>query len=176
MSETARGFVTVGLAADKRLFRLGTGIPDYAWAIGATDDLGLLVEAVAAWRQGVSFDALRARFEFLDLDELTGALDNGEPARTQWSHLLSSDFYRPQWNLLRRLHSDEALRGFFPVLSHSAVRLRADPLDAVSRQVKVAEADAGRYEVLRVGAPEAAWVEVPAADLVACVRAFLAER
>jgi len=171
--ETARGFVSVGLAAEARLFRIGIRIPDFAWEIGSTEDLGLLVEAVAAWRKGMSFDELRARFEFLELDELARALERGEPTSSHWSALLSSDFYRGQRDLLLRIHSDETLRGFFPMISHGAVCLQLDPLDGSSRQVLVAELDGERFEVIRVGVPGATWVEVSVADLVAYLRAAL---
>jgi hypothetical protein len=168
--------VTVGLAAEERLFRVVIHIPDFAWEIGATDDLGLLVEAVAAWREGMPFDELRARFEFLELDEFTRALERGEPTCSQWSALLSSDFHRGQWNLLRRIHADETLRGLFPTISHRAVRLQADPLDGASRQVLVAELEGERYEVMHAGAPGTTWVEVPSADLIAYLRAALKQR
>ncbi|MFJ8495803.1 hypothetical protein ACIRBZ_46895 [Streptomyces sp. NPDC094038] len=173
VTETARGFVSVGLAADERLFRMGVCIPDHAWAIGATDDLGSLVEAVAAWREGMPFDELRQRFEFLQLDEFRTALERGEPARSQWAALLSTDFYEGQWDLLRRLHADEVLRHCFPTVSHGAVRLRADALDGASRQVLVAELDGGRYDVMRAGSAEATWVDVSADGLVAHLRAAL---
>ncbi|MBT2527948.1 hypothetical protein J7E91_21625 [Streptomyces sp. ISL-99] len=174
--ETARGYVSVDPAVEERLFRMGIRIPGYDWAIGSTDDLGLLVEAVAAWRQGMSFDELEGGFQFLELDEFTRALESGEPTSSQWSDLLSTDFYRRQWNLLRRFHADETLRCFFPTVSHGAVRLQVDRLDGVSRQVLVAELEGERYEVVRVGEPGATWVEVPSADLIACLRAFLTEQ
>lgn len=171
--ETARGVVTVNLAAEERLFLVSIHIPGFTWAIGSTDDLGLLVEAVAAWREGMSFDELDDKFEFVRLDEFTRALENGEPTSSQWSDLLSSDFYRKQWNLLRRIHADDRLRGFFPTVTHGAVRLCVDPLDGASRQVLVEELEGERYEVMRVGVPGATWVEVPAGDLVSYLRAAL---
>ncbi|MER7109303.1 hypothetical protein [Streptomyces sp. NPDC000229] len=174
--ETARGFVSVDPATDERLFRVGVHIPGFTWEIGATDDLGLLVEAVAAWREGMPFEELEERFEFMDLEELARALEAGEPTSLQWSDLLSSDFYRGQWNLLRRLHADEVLRNMFPIVTHGAVRLRVDPLDTTSRQVLVHELDGERYEVMRAGVPGAAWVEVSAGDLIASVRAALHEQ
>lgn len=170
--ETARGYVSVRPAAEERLFRLSVHIPDFTWEIGSTDDLGLLVEAVAAWREGVPLNELTARFEFLELDEFARALERGEPTSSQWSDLLSSEFHRRQWNLLRRLHADEVLRNMFPVISHGAVRLRVDPLDGTSRQVLVYEPDEERYEVC-VGVPGASWVEVPTGDLIAYLRAAL---
>ncbi|MCM2429709.1 hypothetical protein [Streptomyces sp. RKAG337] len=174
--ETARGVVSIDLAAEERLFLAGIHIPGFTWAIGSTDDLGLLVEAVAAWREGMAIDEFETRFEFVRLDEFTRALESGEPTSLQWSDLLSSDFYRGQWNLLRRIHADERLRGFFPTVTHGAVRLRVDPLDGASRQVLVEELDGERYEVMRVGAPEATWVEVSAGDLISYLRAGLNER
>ncbi|MEU6759460.1 hypothetical protein [Streptomyces sp. NPDC046685] len=171
--ETKRGFMSVGLSADERLFLMHIRIPEFSWAIGSTDDIGSLVEAIAAWRDGMPFDELEARFGFLDLGELARALERREPASSQWSDLLSSDFYAPQRDLLRRIHADETLRGFFPVISHGAVRLRVDPLDARSRQVLVAERNGGRYDVLRVGVPGATWVEVAAGDLIACLHTAL---
>lgn len=173
--ETTRGFLSVDTAAEERLFRLAVHIPGFTWEIGSTEDLGLLVEAVAAWREGVSIEELKQRFEFMELDEFAGALENGEPTSSQWSGLLSSEFHRRQWNLLRRLHADDVLRHMFPTITHGAVRLRVDPLDGTSRQVLVHEVDGERYEVLRVGAPGAAWTEVPAGDLIACLRAALHE-
>ncbi|MEU6098478.1 hypothetical protein [Streptomyces sp. NPDC047079] len=173
--ETARGFLSVDPAAEERLFRLGVHIPGFTWEIGSTGDLGLLVEAVAAWREGIPLDELQERFEFIELDEFTRALERGEPTSSQWSDLQSSDFHRRQWNLLRRLHADEVLRNMFPTITHGAVRLRVDPLDATSRQVLVRELDGERHEVMRLGVPGATWVEVPTGDVIAYLRAALNE-
>ena len=87
--------------------------------------------------------------------------------------LSASDFYKGQRNLLRRIHADETLRGFFPTISHGAVRLRVEPLDGASRQLLVAELEGERYEVLRAGVPGPTWVEVPAGDLIDHLRAAL---
>ncbi|WP_329218770.1 hypothetical protein OG352_20480 [Streptomyces sp. NBC_01485] len=173
--ETARGNVSVHSATEERLFRLRVYIPDFSWEIGSTDDLGLLVETVAAWREGVPLDELKARFEFLELDEFAGALERGEPASSQWSKLLSTEFHREQWNLLRRLHADEVLGRMFPVISHRAVRLQMDPLNWQSRQVLVHEPDEERYEV-RAVVPGSSWVAVPSGDLIAHLRAALTEQ
>lgn len=180
--ETARGYVSVDAAAEERSFRLRVLLPGFtwedagfSWEIGATDDLGLLVEAVAAWREGVPLEELRARFEFLELDEFATALESGAPTSSQWSDLLSSDFHRGQRNLLRRLHADAGLRNMFPTITHGAVRLRVEPLDGTSRQVLVQEVGQERYEVLRVGVPGAVWTEVPTGDLIASLRAALNE-
>ncbi|MEU2154820.1 hypothetical protein ABZ532_07325 [Streptomyces sp. NPDC019396] len=171
--ETARGVVSVDPVADERLFRMRVHIPGFTWQLGSTDDLGLLAEAVAAWREGVPLEELAARFTFMELDEFARALDSGEPTSSQWSDLLSSDSHRGQWNLLRRLHADDVLRNMFPTVSHGAVRLRVDPLDGTSRQVLVHELDEERHEVMRVGVPGATWTEVPTGDLIACLRAAL---
>ncbi|MFI1069610.1 hypothetical protein [Streptomyces puniciscabiei] len=173
--ETARGFLSVDIATEERLFRLSVHIPGFAWEIGSTGDLGLLVEAVAAWREGTPLEELEERFEFMELDEFARALESGEPTSSQWSDLLSSEFHRRQWNLLRRLRADEVLRNMFPTITHGAVRLRVDPLNGTSRQVLVHEVDAERYEVLRVGMLEAVWAEVPTGDLIAYLRAALNE-
>ncbi|MFE3525062.1 hypothetical protein ACFXOD_26190 [Streptomyces sp. NPDC059161] len=176
--ETTRGFVSVAPAAEERLFRVRVHIvgfaveaPGFAWDIGSTGDLGLLVEALAAWREGVPLNELKARFEFMELDEFARAVETGEPTSLQWSGLLSSDFHRGQWNLLRRLRADEVLRNMFPSITHGAVRLNADPLDSTSRQVLVDELDGERYEVIRAGVPGADWVEVSTGELIAYLRA-----
>ncbi|MFF5030313.1 hypothetical protein ACFY2J_39795 [Streptomyces collinus] len=173
--ETARGFVSVGAATGERLFRLTVHIPGFTWHIGSTDDLGQLVEAIAAWRDGMAFDELAETFEFMTLDEFVRALENGEPTSSQWSDLLSSEFHRPRWNLLRRLRADEELRNTFPTITHGAVRLRVDAMDGTSRQVLVHEVDRERYEVRRVGVPGDDWTEVPTGDLIAYLRAALHE-
>ncbi|MFJ3233391.1 hypothetical protein [Streptomyces sp. NPDC086787] len=173
--ETTRGYLSVRPATEERLFRLSVGIPDFDWEIGSTGDLGLLVEAVAAWREGMPFDELAERFGFMELDAFAGALERGEPASSQWAELLSADFHRRQWNLLRRLHADEVLRDMFPTITHGAVRLRVDAMDSTSRQVLVYEVSRELYEVLRVGVPGAAWTEVPSGGLIACLRAALNE-
>ncbi|MGW8880820.1 hypothetical protein [Streptomyces mirabilis] len=173
--QTARGFLSVDPATEERLFRLSVGIPGFDWEIGSTGDLGLLVEAVAAWREGIPLDELEERFEFMELDEFVGALERGEPTSSQWAELLSSDFNRRQWNLLRRLRADEVLRDMFPTISHCAVRLCVDAMDGRSRQVLVDEVNGELYEVMRVGVPGASWVEVPAGDLIAYLRAALNE-
>ncbi|GAA2627644.1 hypothetical protein [Streptomyces vastus] len=178
--DTARGLVSVVPATEERLFRVRVLIPGFtwespgfSWEIGSTDDLGLLVEAVAAWREGMPLDELAARFEFLELDEFARALERGEPTSLQWSDLLSSDFHRRQWNLLRRLHADEVLRNMFPTITHGAVRLCVDLFDGASRQVLVHDLDGERYEVIRPGVPGADWVEVPTGDLITYLRAAL---
>ncbi|MGW7823677.1 hypothetical protein ACWGLF_37470 [Streptomyces puniciscabiei] len=173
--ETARGFLWVDTATEERLFRLSVNIPGFTWEIGSTGNLGLLVEAVAAWREGIPLAELQERFEFMELDAFARALESGEPTSSQWSELLSSEFHRPQRNLLRRLRADEVLSNMFPTITHGAVRLQVDPLHGTSRQVLVHEADGERYEVLRVGVPGAAWTEVPTGDLIACLRAALNE-
>lgn len=171
--ETARGFVSVHLATEERLFLVGVHGSGFTWASGSTSDLGLVVEAVAAWRDGMSLDEFEARFEFMWLDDFARALEAGDPTPLQWSRLLTADFHSRQRDLLHRIHSDEVLRDFFPMVSHGAVRLRVDPFDGQSRQVLVVESDEGGYEVLHVGVPQAAWIAVPTDALVAHLRAFL---
>ncbi|WP_030244493.1 MULTISPECIES: hypothetical protein [unclassified Streptomyces] len=180
--ETARGLLSVDPATGKRLFRLRVHIPGFTWdasgltwEIGSTDDLALLSEMVAAWREGVPFDELAVRFPFLQLDAFVKAFERGEPTSSQWAELLSSEFHRTQWHLLRRLHEDEVLRHMFPTISHGAIRLRVDVFDGASRQVLVHELHGERYEV-RTGAPGAAWIEVPADELIAHLRAALNEQ
>ncbi|MBY8877030.1 hypothetical protein K7862_05165 [Streptomyces sp. PLK6-54] len=168
--ETARGVVTVHLAADERLFTVSVHIPGFTWPIGSTSDLALLVDAVARWRDGTPYADVAARFAFLDLGEFVRTLEAGEPTAQQWSGLLSADFHRRQRSLLRRLHADEVLRTMFPTITHGAVRLRVDPLDGTSRQVLVEEAESGRYRVLRVGAAGVGWTEVAGDDLISCLR------
>ncbi|WP_395360350.1 hypothetical protein ACHGLA_10865 [Streptomyces sp. YH02] len=171
--ETTRGYLSVDTVTEKRLFRLRTHIPDFGWDIGCTDDLGTLVEAIAAWREGVPFDELTARFDFLEIGEFTRALEAGEPTATQWADLLASEYYRGQRSLLRRLHADDVLRNTFPTMTHRAVRLQVDPMYWASRQVVVYEPEEGRYEVRSVRLPSPHWTEVPGDGLIACVRAAL---
>ncbi|MFD3995380.1 hypothetical protein [Streptomyces sp. NPDC058583] len=171
--DTTGGYLSVDTTAGEGVFRLRVHIPDFGWDIGVTDDLGMLVEAIAAWREGLPADVLEARFDFLDLDEFTGALEAGEPTASQWAGLLSSEYYRGQRDLLRRLHADEVLRNAFPTMTHRAVRLRVDPMYWMSRQVLMFEPAEGCFEVVRVGVPGADWTEVPGDDLIAYVRAAL---
>ncbi|MFJ5075586.1 hypothetical protein ACIP8Z_13400 [Streptomyces sp. NPDC088553] len=171
--ETTRGYLSVDTTTGEGLFRLRVHIPDFGWDIGTTGDLGTLVEAIAAWREGQPADVLTARFDFLRLDEFTRALDAGEPTSSQWAGLLSSEYYRGQRDLLRRLHADEVLRNTFPTMTHRAVRLRVDPMYWMSRQVLVHEPEEGRYEVRRVGASAPDWAQVSGDDLIAALRAAL---
>ncbi|MFD9977529.1 hypothetical protein ACFWZR_25045 [Streptomyces sp. NPDC059017] len=180
--ETARGLVSVVPSTEERRFRVRVhvpgftwDVPGFTWEIGSTDRLELLVQMVAAWREGATFDELAARFTFLHLDEFARALERDEPTSSQWADLLSTEFHRKHWGLLRRLHEDEALRHMFPTISHGAVRLRVEPLDGASHQVLVHELEGERYEV-RVGAPRVDWVEVPADELIARLRAALNEQ
>ncbi|WP_416972386.1 hypothetical protein [Streptomyces sp. 4F14] len=167
--ETVRGYVSVDPSDEVRLFRVRVHIPDFSWEIGGTDDLALLVDVIAAWRDGVPLDVLSARFPFLELGELAEALARGEPTAAQWTGLLSSGF--GPGGLLRRLHRDDVLRTAFPTVTHGAVRLRVDPMNAASRQVLVRELREGCYEVARL--PGAAWVEVSDTGLVSWLRAAL---
>ncbi|MFE4862978.1 hypothetical protein [Streptomyces sp. NPDC056670] len=180
--ETTRGFIAIDPSTEQRLFRVRVHIPGFSettagfsWNIASTDDLDQLVEMVAAWRQGMSVKELKARFEFMDLDEFARAIAAGEPTSLQWSGLLSSEFHRNQWNLLRRLHTDEVLRNAFPSITHGAVRLRLDPLDSTSRQVLVHEVDGERHEVMRVGVHGADWVEVESGGLIPYLRTQLSK-
>jgi len=172
---TTRGYVSVDPSPEERVFRVRVHIPGFAWEIGATDDPGLLAEMLAAWQEGVAFGELAARFEFLELDEFVRALEDGEPTSSQWSELLSSDVYRGQRDLLRRLHADEVLRTMFPVISHGAVRLRVDAMDRASRHVRVYEAEPGRYEARRPEWETVVWEEVPSGELITYLRARLIE-
>ncbi|USQ88301.1 hypothetical protein NFX46_33870 [Streptomyces phaeoluteigriseus] len=168
--ETDRGVISIGLAAEERLFLIGIHTPGFTWATGSTDDLGSAVEAVAAWREGTPLDDFEARFAFMRLDEFARPLAAGNPTPLQWSRLLSSDFHADQRNLLNRVHADERLRLLFPTVTHGVVRLRVDPLDGGSRQFLVQEVAQDRYRVETVGDTETACVTVPAADLVAYLR------
>ncbi|MFF3699185.1 hypothetical protein [Streptomyces sp. NPDC002221] len=178
--ETTRGFLRVDPATEQRLFRLRVEIigfavdaPGFSWSIGATDDLGRLVEAVAAWADGMPLVELKERFAFLELDGFAGDFKDGVPISRQWSGLMSSEFHHKQWKLLRRLHADEVLRHAFPSITHGAVRLRVDPLDGTSRQVWVHELDAEHYQILRSGDSGTDWLDVPEVDLIACLREAL---
>ncbi|WP_050372990.1 hypothetical protein [Streptomyces acidiscabies] len=117
---TTRGYVSVDPSDEERLFRVRVHIPGFSWEIGATDDFGLLVDAIAAWRDGVPFDVLAGEFAFLELDEFVGALDRGEPTAAQWTDLLASE----PGDLLRLLHADDVLRNMFPVISPRGPRAR----------------------------------------------------
>ncbi|MFE9563365.1 hypothetical protein ACFYM0_19905 [Streptomyces sp. NPDC006487] len=171
--DTVRGVVSVDLSTEQRNFLVSVYVPEFTWPIGSTDDLGLLVEALTAWREGMAFDEFEAKFTFVRLDAFVRAIENGEPASAQWADLLSSEFHRPQWDLMRRIHEDETLRVFYPTISHGAVRLRVDAADGASRQVLVQELGEKSYKVLRVGVPASTWVEVPAGDLIAYLRTAL---
>jgi hypothetical protein len=171
--ETERGVISINLAADERLFLIGINSPGFIWAAGATDDLELLVQAVAAWHEGASAEAFQSEFSFMQLGEFARALEAGDPTPLQWSELLSSDFHSKQRNLLTRIHADAELRQFFPTITHGVVRLRVDALDGGSRQVLVDELDKDRYAVKPVGQPGAAWVEVAGAHLVEYLREHL---
>ncbi|MFJ8104622.1 hypothetical protein [Streptomyces sp. NPDC096132] len=171
---TDRGVVSVGLAAEERLFLIGIHTPGFTWALGSTDDLGRAVEAVAAWRAGVPLVDFEGAFEFMELDEFAPALEAGNPAPLQWSRLLSSDFHADQRSLLNRIHEDDRLRLLFPTITHGVVRLRVDAMDGGSRQFLVRELPGMRYEVMTVGA-ETDWLEVSAADLIAHLRGLQGE-
>lgn len=174
--DTSRGVVMVDPAEGERLFLLGIHIPEHTWPIGSTDDLGSVVEAVVAWRDGLPYDEFEARFAFVRLDAFRRSIDSGEPTAQAWADLLSAEFHREQWPLLRLLHADETLRGCFPSITHRAVRLQVDALDAESTQVLVSEEEPERYEVRAVGVPGADWVPVPPGELVAYVRDLLAAK
>ncbi len=147
-------------------------IPDFGWDIGSTDDLGALVEAIAAWREGVPYGELASRFGFLDLDGFTGALAAGEPTATQWAGLLSSAYYRgaagppappPRGrDAAERVPDDDAPRGPPP---GGPDALGEPPGPGV-------RAGDGHYEVLRAGT---ARTEVPDDDLIAHLREALYE-
>lgn len=173
--ETVRGVLSVDLSAEGRSFLVSVYVPEFTWPIGSTDDLGLLVEAVTAWREGMAFDEFEEKFPFVRLDAFVRAIENGEPATAQWSELLSSEFLRPRRDLLRRIHEDETLRVFYPTVSHGAVRLRVDAADGASRQVLVQELEGEPYKVLLVGVPGSTWVDVPAGDLIAYLRTALTQ-
>ncbi|MEX0173766.1 hypothetical protein MRBLMG1_006544 [Streptomyces sp. LMG1-1-1.1] len=171
--ESTRGTLSVATVTGQRLFRLRAYIPDFGWDIGSTDDLGRMVDLIAAWREGVPTEVLKARFDFLDVDEFTRALEAGEPTSARWADLLSNAYHQGQWSLLGLLHADEVLRNAFPTMTHRAVRLQVDPMHGTSRQVLVYEPEEGRYEVRRVGVPGDDWTEVPGDRLIVHLRAAL---
>ncbi|MFB8420147.1 hypothetical protein ACFC63_32100 [Streptomyces albidoflavus] len=179
--QTARGYTSVCPATDEHRFHIRVHVTPspveagsgFSWDIGSTNDLGAVVEAVAAWQEGMSLDDLSTRFTFLELAEFAEAVESGAPTALQWEDLLSCDAYREQRGLLRRPHADEVLGNMFPVVSHRAVRLRVDPLDLTSPHLHVHEAEEGRYLVQYGGWPDDGWREVPSGELVACLRAAL---
>jgi len=150
--DTDRGCFSVDVDSDGRTFLITIRTFPFTWATGLVADLGRVVDAAAAWREGMSVDDFEATFEFMDLDEFARPLEAGNPTPLQWSILVSHDLYARQRPVLSRLHADDTLRTLFPVVSMGTVRLRTDPLDTgVNGHILIDQLAEHTYKVTVVG-------------------------
>ena len=156
---------------ESRMFLIDINIPGSAWAIGSTDNLELLVDAVSAWRNGMPLDDFEQQFSFMRLDSFARPLASGDVTSQQWKEVLTEDFYAPYRRLLTRIHEDDRLRTLFPTFTHGVLRLRAHPLDPSPEGAFLVASLAGdSYRIKVVGESATSHVVNSLGDLIEYLR------
>jgi hypothetical protein len=144
--ESGRGTLRVSLSSESRTFFLGVHEGRFVWAEGASEDLESLVDAVAAWREGVPVDDFAARFPFMTPGRLARAREAGDVTRAQWEWLCTADVYADERDLVTAFHEDGRFQRLFPVLTHGVLRLSFGGGTPEARTIAVAPED-GAYRV-----------------------------
>ncbi|MFI9102510.1 DUF6193 family natural product biosynthesis protein [Streptomyces fildesensis] len=119
----------------------------FTWAEGATDDLGDLVEALAAWRDGVSVDDFAGMFTFMMPGRLARAHESGDPVLAQWNWLRTAEEFSEERPLVEAAYADGRFGYFFPVLSHGTLRLRSVHRQQGDEEVSITPLSGDSYRV-----------------------------
>ncbi|MBR7836442.1 hypothetical protein KDL01_24405 [Actinospica durhamensis] len=148
---TARGFATILLGAERRIFLVGIYESGIEWATGSTTNLDGALAAVAAWREGANIGRFTSDHPFMIPGELANAHERGNVAEAQWENLLGSGYPSSCLPLLAKLHNYEALRGLFPEISYGEIRFKVHPAQH-GRGVIFVQEKGAEYRLREVGA------------------------
>ncbi|QNP70223.1 hypothetical protein IAG44_12705 [Streptomyces roseirectus] len=145
--DSSRGRASVQLGSQSRTFYVAIRGDGFTWAEGATDDLGDLIEALAAWRDGISIGDFVEKFHFMTPGRLARIRESGDPVPAQWNWLRTAEEFHDERSLVEAFYADGRFNRFFPILSHGALRLRSVGLQQKAREVSVTPLSGGSYRV-----------------------------
>ncbi|MFF7243494.1 DUF6193 family natural product biosynthesis protein [Embleya sp. NPDC008237] len=144
---SSRGRASIQLDSQSRTFYVAIQGQGFTWAEGATEDLNDLVEALAAWRDGVSVDDFTGRFPFMMPGRLARAHDSGDPVPDQWNWLRTDEEFSEERPLVEAAYADGRFGDLFPSLSHGALRLRSMDAQNGAAEVRITPLSGGSYRV-----------------------------
>lgn len=145
--DTSRGRVSVGLGSQSRTFFVAIQGKGFTWAEGATSQLDALVEALAAWRDGISVDDFSTEFPFLTPGRLAKAHESGNLVLAQWDWLRTAEEFAKGRALVEAAYADGRFDAYFPTLSHGALRLSSVQESTQSGWVRITPLSDGSFRV-----------------------------
>jgi hypothetical protein len=145
--DSSRGRASVQLGSQSRTFYLAIRGQGFTWAEGATDDLEGLIDALAAWRDGISVDDFAGRFPFMMPGRLARAHESGDPVSAQWIWLRTDAEFSDERPIVEEAYLDGRFSDFFPTLSHGTLRLRSVRRQQGSPEVRITPLSGGSYRM-----------------------------
>lgn len=112
--DTGKGRILVGIAADRRLFFADIWNGRLEMASGGMPEPSDVLAVAAAWRSGISYDELEARFRSIHVKPLARVLAAPDPVTAMWDWLLGDETFAGERPLLEAIHQHPVLRSFFP--------------------------------------------------------------
>ncbi|MZE78155.1 DUF6193 family natural product biosynthesis protein [Streptomyces xinghaiensis] len=145
--DSSRGRASVQLGSQSRTFYVAIQGQGFTWAEGATDDLDDLIEALAAWRDGISVDDFAGRFPFMMPGRLARTHESGDSVSAQWKWLRTAEEFSEERPLVEAAYADGRFGYFFPTLSHGTLRLRSMRRQREAQEVSITPLSGGSYRV-----------------------------
>ena len=145
--DSSRGTASIQLGRQSRAFYVGIQGQGFTWVDGATDDLDVLVEALAAWCDGMPLNSFAERFTFISLGRLAKAHEVGDPTLAQWNWLRTAEEFINERPFVEAVHADGRFRELFPNLSHGTLRLGWSHGLQGAREVRICPLAEGSYRV-----------------------------
>ncbi|MDT6981881.1 DUF6193 family natural product biosynthesis protein [Streptomyces lusitanus] len=145
--DSSHGRASIQLGSQSRTFYVAIQGQGFAWAEGATDDLDDLIEALTAWREGISVDDFAGRFPFMMPGRLARANESGDSVPAQWNWLRTAEEFSEERPLVEAAYADGRFGHFFPTLSHGTLRLRSVRREQGSQEVSITPLSEGSYRV-----------------------------
>lgn len=145
--DSSRGKASIQLGSQSRTFYVAIQGQGFTWAEGATDDLGDLIEALTAWRDGISVDDFTGRFPFMIPGRLARAHERGDSVPAQWNWLRTAQEFSEERPLVEAAYSDGRFGYFFPTLSHGTLRLRSVRREQGDQEVSITPLSGGSFRV-----------------------------
>lgn len=144
-----RGVVRASLISGERFFSLAfdNAIADFQWGGGGTGDLGRVVAALAAWRDGVAVKDMRERFPFINFAEMGVSFEGGTMVEDAWRHLLRFSETTGRSQLVKAIYSEKKLHHLFPFFSHETLWLAFNPLDRGGAAIGIDQLPGGHYRI-----------------------------
>lgn len=113
-----RGWVSVTLGIELRVFIVRVGREREVWASGSTEDLLEAVRVAALWQQGCTLRQLHERFPFMTYGRLAQGWEDGDPVGAQWEDVLADPDLERLRPLLRAARAHPRLGQLFPAVTH----------------------------------------------------------